>query len=71
MSNSAKVVVDQKGTGSLLYLPLDKLQQITSQPYAGVPDALRQPSTSASPASGPAGLGGGRELLGRERGARP
>ncbi len=70
MSNSAKVIVDQKGNGSLLYLPLDKLQQITAQPYAGAPETLRQPSTSA-PAGGPATLGGGRELLGRERGERP
>jgi membrane protease subunit HflK len=69
MSNSAKVVVDQKGNGSLLYLPLDRLQQITSQPYSGAPDALRQPSSSSTP--GPATLGGGRELLGRERGDRP
>lgn len=71
MNNSAKVVVDQKGNGSLLYLPLDKLQQIATQPYAGVPESLRQPAASGSSASGPATLGGGRELLGRERGDRP
>jgi len=71
MSNTAKVVVDQKGNGSLLYLPLDKLQQITAQPYAGAPESLRQPVTSAAPASGPAPLSAGRELLGRERGGRP
>jgi len=71
MNNSAKVVVDQKGNGSLIYLPLDRLQQITAQPYSNVPESLRQPSTPSSPASGPATLGGGRELLGRERGDRP
>lgn len=71
MNNSAKVVVDQKGNGSLIYLPLDRLQQITAQPYSNVPESLRQPSTSSSPAGGPAALGGGRELLGRERGDRP
>jgi membrane protease subunit HflK len=70
MSNTAKVVVDQKGNGSLLYLPLDKLQQLTAQPYAGAPESLRQPSSS-SPATGPAPLSAGRELLGRERGERP
>jgi membrane protease subunit HflK len=69
MSNSAKVVVDQKGNGSLLYLPLDRLQQITTQPYAGAPESLRQPSTSSG--TGPAPLSAGRELLGRERGERP
>lgn len=70
MSNSAKVVVDQK-SGSLLYLPLDKLQQITAQPYSSAPESLRQPTTAAAPASGPAPLSAGRELLGRERGERP
>ena len=71
LNSSSKVVVDQKGNGSLLYLPLDKLQQIASQPYASAPDALRQPPASAAPSGGPATLGGGRELLGRERGERP
>lgn len=71
LNSSSKVIVDQKGNGSLLYLPLDKLQQITTQPYASAPEALRQPPAPAAPASGPATLGGGRELLGRERGDRP
>ena len=70
MNNSSKVVVDQKGGNSLLYLPLDKLQQITSQPSASLPESLRQ-SAPAAPASGPAPLSSGRELLGRERGERP
>lgn len=69
MNNSTKVVVDQKGNGSLLYLPLDKLQQIASQPNAAVPEALRQPA-AAAPATGPTPLSSGRELL-RERGERP
>lgn len=70
MNNSTKVIVDQKGNGSLLYLPLDKLQQMASQPNSNVPESLRQPATS-SPVSGPAPLSAGRELLGRERGERP
>jgi membrane protease subunit HflK len=46
MNNTSKVIVDQKGGNSLLYLPLDKLQQIVNQPLAGVPDVLTQlPST--------------------------
>ncbi|MCA1978083.1 MAG: FtsH protease activity modulator HflK [Thiobacillus sp.] len=47
MNNTSKVVVDQKGGNSLLYLPLDKLQQIVSQPYAGAPEVLAQPSAGA------------------------
>ncbi len=53
MNNTSKVVVDQKGGNSLLYLPLDKLQQIVSQPYTGAPEVLAQPSASA-PALAPA-----------------
>jgi membrane protease subunit HflK len=49
MNNTSKVVVDQKGGNSLLYLPLDKLQQIVSQPYSGAPEALSQvPATTTS-----------------------
>lgn len=52
MNNTSKVVVDQKGGNSLLYLPLDKLQQIVSQPYANAPEVLTQPpSSSLSPSS--------------------
>lgn len=43
MNNTSKVVVDQKGGNSLLYLPLDKLQQVVNQPYAGAPEVLAQP----------------------------
>ncbi len=51
MNNTSKVVVDQKGGNSLLYLPLDKLQQIVSQPYANAPEALAQPPVSTLPPS--------------------
>ena len=50
MNNTSKVLVDQKGGNSLLYLPLDKLQQIVSQPNSGAPEVLTQPPVSASPA---------------------
>jgi membrane protease subunit HflK len=49
MNNTTKVIVDQKGN-SLLYLPLDKLQQIVSQPYAGAPETL-SPSPAVAPAA--------------------
>jgi membrane protease subunit HflK len=48
MNNTSKVVVDQKGGNSLLYLPLDKLQQIVSQPGSGAPDAVPQPPAAAT-----------------------
>jgi membrane protease subunit HflK len=48
MNNTSKVVVDQKGGNSLLYLPLDKLQQIVNQPNSGAPDALLQPPVAAT-----------------------
>lgn len=49
MNNTSKVVVDQKGGNSLLYLPLDKLQQIVSQPYSGAPEVLSQAPATATP----------------------
>ena len=51
MNNTSKVVVDQKGGNSLLYLPLDKLQQIVSQPYSGAPEVLTPPAAAAVPGS--------------------
>ena len=52
MSNTSKVLVDQKGGNNLLYLPLDKLMQMTA-PGAGAPvDAMNKPA-DASPGSEP------------------
>ena len=48
MNNTSKILVDQKGGNSLLYLPLDKLQQIVSQPSASAPDIQAQPPVPAS-----------------------
>ena len=50
MNNTSKILVDQKGGNSLLYLPLDKLQQIVSQPYGGAPDVLSQAPATTAPA---------------------
>ncbi len=44
MNNTTKVLVDQKGGNNLLYLPLDKLQQIVNQPLNGVPEVLSAPA---------------------------
>jgi membrane protease subunit HflK len=66
MTRSTKVVVDQKGGNNLLYLPLDKLQQMVSQPYTATPEVL---SPSSSPAGSAAPVA--RGTLDRERGERP
>lgn len=68
MMRSAKVVVDQKGGNNLLYLPLDKLQQMVSQPYGTAPEVSSPP---ASPMTGSVPVARGREALDRERGDRP
>ncbi len=69
MNNTSKVVVDQKGGNSLLYLPLDKLQQIVSQPYAGAPEVLA-PQTAATPAA-PADARSRDAFRSRDREERP
>jgi membrane protease subunit HflK len=48
MNNTSKILVDQKGGNSLLYLPLDKLQQAVSQPFSSAPEAP-PPVTSNAP----------------------
>src|SRR5512135_2008274 len=67
MNNTSKVVVDQKGGNSLLYLPLDKLQQM-AQPGSGTPDVLMQPPVAAPPtAPAPADLRSRDALRSRDR----
>jgi membrane protease subunit HflK len=60
LSSVSKIVTDSKGSGNLLYLPLDKLVQMGAQPGtappaaaadarpAPVPEPLPQPSTDTS-----------------------
>ena len=48
LGNSSKVIVDQKGSGNLLYLPLDKLMQQGGTPAPDVPQPPR-PATSPTP----------------------
>ncbi len=45
LANSNKVLIDQKGGGNLLYLPLDKLMQTATAPVAGS-DAANKPGTT-------------------------
>jgi membrane protease subunit HflK len=70
MNNTSKVVVDQKGGNSLLYLPLDKLQQIVSQPYSGSPEVLSQAPATTTPST-PVETRSRDALRSREREDRP
>jgi membrane protease subunit HflK len=70
MSNTTKVLVDQKGGGNLLYLPLDKLMQATAAGAAGAAESApaSKPAEPAMPADGAAR---GREAFrSRDREAR-
>jgi membrane protease subunit HflK len=76
MHNSSKVLVDQKGGNSLLYLPLDKLMQMTAPgaaaPVPAQPSASPAPAAPAQPANPPAAKNGrdtsrGRDIFGAER----
>jgi len=72
MNNTSKVVVDQKSGNSLLYLPLDKLQQIANQPSSGASDALLQPPVAATPTPpAPVDLRSRDALRSRDREERP
>ena len=70
MNNTSKVLVDQKGGNSLLYLPLDKLQQIVSQPYSSAPEVLSQMPATTTP-SVPTESRSRDALRSREREDRP
>jgi membrane protease subunit HflK len=54
MSNTTKVLVDQKGGNSLIYLPLDKIMQMTgtapveAAPKSGETAPVQEPSTTRS-----------------------
>lgn len=52
-SNTSKVMVDAKGQGNLLYLPLDKLMQATAiaAPVTATPDTAQVPRNPTAPAA--------------------
>ncbi len=52
LSNTSKVLVDQKGGNNLLYLPLDKLMQMTGPGGSAPVDAMSKPA-EPSPGSEP------------------
>mgnify|MGYP000645621909 FL=1 len=50
MNNTSKVLIDQKAGNNLLYLPLDKLQQLVNQPQSSVSEILNStPSATSTP----------------------
>ena len=56
LSNTSKVIVDQKGGSNLLYLPLDKLMQMSSQPTVSAQGSdvpLPRMATPGEPAAVP------------------
>ena len=65
LSSTSKVMLDYKGSGNLLYLPLDKLMQQVAAPLIDQSGVARQPSPEQPlvPESAPRS----REAL-RERG---
>ena len=69
MNNTSKILVDQKGGNSLLYLPLDKLQQAVSQSYSGGPDTSSQAPAVIPPA--PVDTRSRDALRNRDREERP
>jgi len=76
LSNSSKVLVDQKGGSNLLYLPLDKLIQSTNpgadpaSPAGKPANNAEQVAPQAPAAADPAILTGRDALHGRDREAR-
>jgi len=73
LSSTTKVLVDQKSSNSLLYLPLDKLIQGANPGVTPLPEMQPTAKLGEQPAQQPAADGGGRDImsLGRERRERP
>jgi len=69
LTSTSKVLIDQKGGGNLLYLPLDKLMQMTATGAPGAESA--PPVKAAEPAASAEGATRGREAFrSRDREAR-
>lgn len=49
MQNTSKIVVDQKGGQNLLYLPLDKIMQMSNSPMATSMDPVAKPAGITDP----------------------
>src|SRR5262249_8607783 len=64
LTTTSKVMLDYKGSGNLLYLPLDKLMQ---QAGAASSEPARAPQPDVTPAPEPSSRSRDRDLM-RERG---
>lgn len=71
MNNTTKVVIDQKNGSNLLYLPLDKLQQLVNPSDSGATDTLLQPPVSPATAPAPMDPRSRDALRSRDREDRP
>ena len=66
LSNTSKVIVDQKAGQNLLYLPLDKLMQMASQPTVAAPGADVPLPRMVTPAETPAATTPSTDLRSRD-----
>ena len=69
LSSTNKIVMDFRGSGNLLYLPLDKLMQQGGTGASGEPQAA--PRAAPEPAPAEAGARSRESLRNRDRGERP
>ena len=53
LTSTSKVMMDYRGSGNLLYLPLDRLLQSATAPSGGEASAPRQPPAEATSEGGP------------------
>lgn len=72
LSNTTKLMVDAKGGGNLLYLPLDKLMQAAGAQAAQQNEAMTDQNAGSAASQADPGLGRSRDSFrSREREARP
>ena len=69
LASTSKVMLDYKGGGNLLYLPLDKLMQQSGAAVLSESQASQRPSPEAAPTA-ESGARSRETLRGRERGER-
>jgi membrane protease subunit HflK len=53
LTNTSKIIIDQKSGSNLLYLPLDKLMQATGTGSGAVGETAMPPLTLPPPSSAP------------------
>jgi membrane protease subunit HflK len=70
MSNTSKVLIDQKGGNSLLYLPLDKLMQMSGHGSAQSGDMISKPEPPVAAEPPPSAASRSRDAL-RSRDREP